>query len=191
MDVKQLQKSALEEIKRSQDVKTLEEIRIRYVGRKGGELTGILRSLKDLPLVERRKTGAAANALRQEIETALRKQLEKLKAKTYSPAGGLKPGFDVTLPGKKAPMGHLHPLTLMENRIKEIFLSLNFSVVEGPEVQTEHYNFDALNTPANHPARDMWDTFWIKSKGSPSAGGQKSKLLMRTHTSPMQIRYME
>ena len=89
--------------------------------------------------------------------------------------------IDITIPGTKVGIGHLHPLTIMEDRIKEIFAELNFSIVEGPEVETEHYNFDALNIPAGHPARDMWDTFWLKS----------DKKLLRTHTSPMQIRYME
>ena len=123
------------------------------------------------------------------------------------------------MPGKKIPVGHLHPLTLMENRIREIFRGLNFSVVEGPEIETEHYNFDALNIPANHPARDMWDTFWLKLSANggkfaqpdlrsksglglktqtnaekiprESASSPRVSALLRTHTSPMQIRYME
>ena len=176
MDLNQIKKSALEEINKIQDVKGLEQIRIKYLGRQDGELTKILRSLKDLSVEDKRKLGPAANALRYELESALSEKLENLKAKTQN----LRPSLDITLPGKKVPVGHLHPLTLMENRIREIFQSLSFSVVEGPEVESEYYNFDALNIPANHPARDMWDTFWLKSK-----------LLLRTHTSPVQVRYME
>ena len=88
--------------------------------------------------------------------------------------------FDVTVPGKKISQGHLHPLTLVKKEIEDIFQAIGFAVVEGPEIETEHYNFDALNIPKDHPARDMWDTFYLKS-------GQ----LLRTHTSPVQIRYME
>jgi phenylalanyl-tRNA synthetase alpha chain len=88
--------------------------------------------------------------------------------------------FDITIPGKKQSMGHLHPLTLVRRQVEEIFQQLGFSVVEGPEIETEWYNFDALNIPKDHPARDMWDTFWLKNG-----------LLLRTHTSPVQIRYME
>jgi len=188
-----LRNEALEAVKKASDAKTLEAVRIKYLGRQDGALTKILRSLKDLSIGERKKIGPAANALRNELESALSKRLENLKSKTQNPT----PSLDITLPGKKISLGHLHPLTLMENRIREIFQSLSFSVVEGPEVESEHYNFDALNIPANHPARDIWDTFWIKSKIPPEArlakGGknQKSKLLMRTHTSPVQIRYME
>jgi phenylalanyl-tRNA synthetase alpha chain len=87
----------------------------------------------------------------------------------------------VTAPGKKAERGHLHPLTQIQNKVNEIFSSLGFEIVEGPEVETEWYNFDALNIPRDHPARDMWDTFWLKD----------SEKLLRTHTSPVQIRYME
>ena len=88
--------------------------------------------------------------------------------------------FDVTAPGKKAVLGHLHPLTLVRRRVEEIFQSMGFSVIEGPEMETEWYNFDALNIPKDHPARDLWDTFYLKNG-----------LLLRTHTSPVQIRYME
>lgn len=186
MDIRDLRHSFLHELKNTKDAKALEAVRIKYLGRKEGELIKILRSLKDLPLAQKKQIGPTANALRQEIEFALNKRLEELKTKTYK----LKPSFDVTMPGKKIPVGHLHPLTLMENEIREIFRGLNFSVVEGPEVETEHYNFDALNIPANHPARDMWDTFWLKTDAKKNANVAK-KLLLRTHTSPMQIRYME
>lgn len=177
MDLSKLKQAALKDIKNAKDAKALEETRVRYLGRKEGELTKILKSLKDLSAEEKRKLGPEANALRMDLESALGKKLEDFKTR----AAKSKPAIDITMPGKKVSVGHLHPLTRIESEIKEIFTSLNFSVVEGPEVESEHYNFDALNIPANHPARDMWDTFWLPG----------SRSLLRTHTSPMQIRYME
>ena len=182
-DLGDLKKSALEAVKGSKDAKELEVVRVQYLGRKDGELTKVLRSLKNLSVAQKRKVGTEANALRRDLEGALAKKLGDLKSRDVR----LSPTLDVTMPGKKITVGHLHPLTLIENRIREIFTGLNFSVVEGPEAETEHYNFDALNIPANHPARDMWDTFWLDSKFK----SQNSKMLLRTHTSPMQIRYME
>lgn len=191
MTIAKLKEQALRDIKEVKDAKSLEEIRIKYLGRKDGELTKILRSLKDLSVKEKREIGPKANVLRDEIETLLTEKLKEFQV-TSSKLRGV----DVTRPGIKVRSGHLHPLTLIENEIKEIFSSLNFSVVEGPEVETEHYNFDALNIPANHPARDMWDTFWLpgsqkESKNKSEKGKTGERLLLRTHTSPMQIRYME
>ncbi len=178
-----IKKSALAAIKKAKDVKTLEAVKIKYFGRQDGELTKVLHSLATMPDVQKRKIGPEANALRQELERRFEEKLQQLSS-LASPLSSL----DITMPGKKVPVGHLHPLTLMENKIREIFRSLNFSVVEGPEAETEHYNFDALNIPANHPARDLWDTFWLASSQKiPDSG----RLLLRTHTSPMQIRYME
>ncbi|OGZ20823.1 MAG: phenylalanine--tRNA ligase subunit alpha [Candidatus Lloydbacteria bacterium RIFOXYC12_FULL_46_25] len=94
-------------------------------------------------------------------------------------------GIDVTLPGKAPERGHMHPVTLMMRDIGTIFGDMGFSLADGPEIETEHYNFDALNIPKDHPARDMWDTFWLKDKKG------LERLLLRTHTSPVQIRYME
>src|SRR3989344_5015962 len=181
MDTGRLKTAFAKDIKAVKDAAGLEELKVKYLGRKDGELNKVLKSLKDLSLAEKKKVGPAANALRAEIEQALEKKLGELQKKAAPAIAKV----DVSLPGKKIQVGHLHPLTQIENRIKEIFLGLNFSVVEGPEAETEYYNFDALNIPANHPARDMWDTFWL---------GQKEglvRMLMRTHTSPMQIRYME
>jgi len=96
--------------------------------------------------------------------------------------------LDVTAPGKVTEAGHLHPLTKVERKARFIFKQLGFSVIEGPEVETEWYNFDALNIPENHPARDMWDTFWVKQRAK---NEEQGRLLLRTHTSPVQVRYME
>ena len=191
-DIGNLKKSALQAVGDSKDVKELEAVRVRYLGRKDGELTKVLRSLKDLSVAQKRKVGSEANALRQDLEGALVKKLAEFKSKSAR----LSPTLDVTMPGEKIAVGHLHPLTLIENRVREIFTGLNFSVVEGPEAETEHYNFDALNIPANHPARDMWDTFWLPEsqkelKGKNEKGKTGERLLLRTHTSPMQVRYME
>lgn len=180
MDIAKLKKIALEEIKKAKEANALEAIKVKYLGRKEGELNKILRSLKDLSLAKKKKIGSAANILRKEIEIALDKKIKEFIAERKTSS------VDITMPGKRISVGHLHPLTLIENKIKEIFLGLNFSSVEGPEAETEYYNFDALNIPANHPARDMWDTFWIKANAN-----NAKRLLMRTHTSPMQIRYME
>ncbi|MBI2406666.1 MAG: phenylalanine--tRNA ligase subunit alpha [Candidatus Harrisonbacteria bacterium] len=191
MDVLELKKNALREITEAKDAKTLESVRVKYLGRANGELVKILRGLKDLSDEEKRRVGPAANALRQELDAALDAKLSELTANRST----LNAGLDITMPGKKVALGHLHPLTLTENKIREIFAGLNFAVVEGPEVETEHYNFDALNIPANHPARDMWDTFWLRQdarKNADSNAEERGKrMLLRTHTSPVQIRYME
>lgn len=174
--IKEIKNKAFKQIEAVGDKESLEKIRIKYLGRKG-KLTQILRGLKDLPIEERRKLGPLAQKLKKELEELFEEKTEKLKTKSLK----LKAELDITKPGKKISIGHLNPLTKIEEEVRRIFLSMNFSVVEGPEVENEYYNFDALNIPKDHPARDVWDTFWIKN----------SKLLLRTHTSPMQVRYME
>lgn len=185
MDLNQIKKESEKEINSAKSGAELEEARIKYLGRKG-KLTGILRGLKDLSIEEKRKIGPAANALRRGLENLIAKKTEELAGQV----GELPQQFDVTRPGQKIKLGHLHPLTRIMNEIRQIFLAMNFSVVEGPEVETEYYNFDALNIPPDHPARDMWDTFWLKPESHKSKTKSR-KLLLRTHTSPMQIRYME
>lgn len=194
--IEEIRKDALKALGDVSDAGALEKVRIKYLGRKG-ELTGILRSLKDVPLAERRQVGAAANALRSEL-ASLFTEKEALFASSAGAAGA---ELDVTRPGVKLHRGHLHLLTKVDKEIRDIFRSMNFSVVEGPEVETSYYNFDALNIPQNHPARDMWDTFWIREtnnqqlitrkKNSYKLSVESRKLLLRTHTSPMQVRHME
>ena len=176
MDLEKIKNSAFAEVRDAADSGTLEQIRVKYLGRKG-ELTLILRSLKDLSIDGRKKIGPQANAFKKELESLIDKRLSQLQTTNYK----LQTKLDVTRPGKRISRGHLHPLTKLDEEVRKIFTSMNFSVVEGPEIENEYYNFDALNIPANHPARDMWDTLWLKN----------SKLLLRTHTSPVQIRYME
>lgn len=181
MDFEVLKAKAAQEINNAKDLKALEEARIAYLGRKS-EFTNFLRTLKDMPIEDRKRVGGEANKLRRELEELLAQRAEAL-GKNYPPASTH--AIDLTMPGKRVSLGHKHPLTQVEEQIRDIFSSMNFSVVEGPELETEHYNFDALNIPAYHPAREMWDTFWVKTKK------KNERLLMRTHTSPMQIRYME
>ncbi len=193
MDLKKLKIEAEEEIKKAQDLKNLDEIFKKYLGRKG-KITEVFSDLKKVSGKERKKIGKEANLAKIEIEQILEKRKEKLK-KELIKQKIKKERVDITRPGKKLETGHLHPLTQVRQEIEEIFKSMGFSVVEGPEVETEWYNFDALNIPKDHPARDFWDTFWLKEQ--PSGGKNKKpglksqKLLLRTHTSPVQIRYME
>ena len=175
MDIKELKISAREEIKSARDLDALNKIFKKYLG-KQGELTLILRSLKNLPDKERKEQGRVANEVKQELDAGI----QQAKNKFQVSAGKSQGNFDVSAPGKKIATGHIHPLTLVRRQAEEIFQNMGFSVVEGPEIETEWYNFDALNIPKDHPARDAWDTLWLKN-GS----------LLRTHTSPVQIRYMQ
>ena len=178
--IDEIKNRAEDEIKNCVDLKSLEDIKIGYLGRKG-ELNQILRSLGDLSLEEKKVIGPKAQSLRSDLDVLIENKKGELLSKKS------KNSFDVTRPGKKIKIGHLHPLTIIENEIIDIFKSMSFSVIDGgPEVETEYYNFDALNIPKNHPAREMHDTFWLEKTAD-----QKDRLLLRTHTSPMQIRYME
>jgi phenylalanyl-tRNA synthetase alpha chain len=196
-NIKKLEKDGLAAIHGVTDEVALEALRVEYLGR-NGKITQILKGLKDLSEDERRKFGPLANSLRAVIETALTKKGAEIARSAVH--GKLKvEKIDITLPGKKIPVGRLHPLTQLRREVENIFTRMGFDVAEGPEVETEYYNFDALNVPADHPARDMWDTFWIKptthdKQQTTSASHQSSVIgrkLMRTHTSPVQIRYME
>ncbi len=178
--LKKIRDEFVKELGNTQDLDHLEKIRVKYTGRKS-ELGDLLGSLKDMTVEERREFGSKANIARNEIDDLIKEKGENL----YHKQALTESFLDITKPGKKIEAGHLHPLTKVEDEIKQIFSSMNFSVVEGPEVEDEYHNFDALNIPENHPAREMWDTFWIKQ-----AEG-KNRLLLRTHASPAQIHYME
>jgi phenylalanyl-tRNA synthetase alpha chain len=198
--IEEIKERAFGEIKATKNPEELEKVKIKYLGRKG-ELTQILRSLKDLPIQKRRKIGPQAQQLKKQLEEKIE---EKSKLLIHSPSPAVY-GLDITKPGHKIKVGHLHPLSKIEEEIRQIFLSMNFSVVEGPEAENEYYNFDALNIPQDHPARDAWDTFWLKAQidadrtqkvaekipRNSASSQRKSALLLRTHTSPMQIHYME
>jgi len=177
-NLKSLKVKAEKELLRAQDPKDLDIVFKKYLGKKG-ELTRILRSLKNLPKAKRVKVGKEANKLKNFLSIRFSEAISVLKEKAQK-EGKVNEWLDITAPGKKAVLGHLHPLTLVRRKAEEIFGNMGFTVVEGPEMETEWYNFDALNIPKDHPARDLWDTFYLKNG-----------LLLRTHTSPVQIRYME
>lgn len=191
-ELKRIEKTAKEWIEKVASEKELEALRVEYLGREQGVLTAILRSLKDLPTADRIKIGGAANRLRGELEALMEERTVAIRRSAIkSEMAGER--LDVTRPGTTRPRGHLHPLTQILKQVEDIFLRMGFTVAEGREIETEHYNFDALNIPADHPARDMWDTFWLKPEKfkSQNTNSKTERLLLRTHTSPVQIRYME
>lgn len=173
----------IEEIK---DLDFLEDLRVEFLGRKS-ELTELLKGLKDLADEEKRKIGPLANKLRSEIEQLTEEKKKNLKD-YLADLLIEKERIDISAPSRKIQYGHLHPLTLMRRKVEDIFQSMGFEIVEGPEIETEYYNFDALNVPADHPAREMQDTFWLDSKPENS---KAQKFLMRTQTSAAQIHYTE
>lgn len=174
-DIDKLERTIEEEIKKASLPEDFEKIRIKYFGKKG-LVKLALKSLKELPIEERKRQGGRLNALKKKYEPELIKRREEAKAKS------LKRKWDYTFPGRLYDRGYLHPLTFIEYRIREIFSSLGFKFVDGPYIETDYYNFEGLNIPPHHPAREMHDTFYIKGKDS---------ILLRTHTSPVQIRTME
>ncbi len=172
----QLQSDALTEISGAESESQLNEIRIKYLGRKG-LLTGILRQMGTLPPDERPLIGQLANQIKRRLTDGLENKQKQLKAGRKGPVSVK---LDVTLPGRRPRLGKKHPITQVIEEVCNIFLGLGFQIAEGPEVEEDYYNFEALNIPADHPARDMHDTFYITDN-----------ILLRTHTSPVQIRVME
>jgi phenylalanyl-tRNA synthetase alpha chain len=182
--VEELASKALDELAKITDINELEAWRIHYLGRKG-DLVLILRSLATVPLNERREVGARANELKKSLEAAFEEKktdLERGLALSIQ-----RDTLDITLPGQQVSLGRLHPTTQMLEEICGIFSSMGFQIVEGPEVEWDYYNFEALNMPADHPARDMFATLWMDSK----TNNNDRPMLLRTHTSPVQIRVME
>jgi len=176
-EVQKLVDDALKEINSATDSSTLNNIRIKYLGKKG-LITSLMKKLKDLPQEERPKFGAhvnnAKNIITQKINEKLEEISEKEKKKKYEELA-----VDISIPGARRDIGHLHILTQIQKELEDIFISMGFEVVEGPEVEDTWHNFDALNTPDWHPARDIQDSFYFTDK-----------ILLRTHTSPVQIRTM-
>ena len=175
-ELHRLQQEAASSLAQIDDPAQLEAFRVRYLGRKGGLLTGIMRQLGSAAAADRPRLGQLANEIKQEIE----RQFEEKKARISSQAVPVGEGVDLSLPGRFLPFGKLHPVTQVMEEICSIFEGLGFAVAEGPDVETDHYNFEALNIPKHHPARDMHDTFYVTDS-----------ILLRTHTSPMQARIME
>lgn len=174
-----LREQALAELDKADEHESIEQWRITYLGRRGA-LTEMLRGLSGLPADQRPAAGQSANEVKRVLESALERQQGAARGKALTKALE-EERIDVTLPGRPVSRGGLHPTTIILRQITGFFQSIGYQVVEGPEVELDKYNFEMLNIPANHPARDMWDTLYVNPP----------EVLMRTHTSPMQARVME
>ena len=173
-----LEQQAAAEIAEAADAAALEQLRVGLLGKKG-RISGVLGAMGKLPGEERPLVGQRANVLKTQVQSLLGERLQAVKQAAMAERIA-RESLDVTAPASGVPMGHRHPLITTTEEIVDLFLGLGYSVAEGPEVERDHYNFTALNIPEDHPARDMQDTFYL--------GGD---LLMRTHTSPVQIRHLE
>jgi len=175
--LEQLKREILNHLEKIQNDSSLRDLDIKYLGRKG-KFTEILRGISKLTIEEKKKIGKLANEIKNELQLEFNKIKNKISNKNDNIF------IDPTLPGKKIDQGHLHPITQIQNDLEYLFSSMGFMVLEGPELESEYYNFEALNIPEYHPARDMQDTFYIDDKD------KKNDMVMRTHTSPMQVRAM-
>ena len=180
----QLVASATADFAAATEPAKLEDAKARYLG-KEGSLTALLKGLGKLPAEERKTAGAAINIAKERIESALTTRRDTLKNAQLE-AQLATEALDVTLPGRGSPRGTLHPVTISLDRIEQLFRSIGFDVADGPEIETDWHNFTALNTPENHPARSMHDTFYLQG----GDGKVQEDVLLRTHTSPVQIRAM-
>ena len=189
--IEQLAHSAREAVTSAGDLQSLEAVRVEFLGRKA-ELTAILRGISDLDPEERGKVGGLANAVRQQTEELIAARSVELEAAEIE-TSLVADSIDVTLPGSPpAPVGHLHPVTRTRRLIEDVMIGLGYRVMEGPEVELDYYNFTALNHPEDHPARMLQDTFYIDgSTGTAGPERAPRDVLLRTHTSPMQVRAME
>ena len=177
--IEQLKQEAATAIKKAAtNLQELNDIRVKYLGKKG-EITSILRGLGKLSKEDRPRIGQIVNEARTQLEELIEEKNAALQERELAERLASEK-IDITLPGRTAPLGHLHPLTLTLNRIKKIFMNMGFSVEEGPEIERDYFNFEALNLPKDHPARDMQDSFYITDE-----------ILMRTQTSPVQARTMQ
>ncbi len=176
--LKELRESAVVELAKADSPEMLNDLRVKYLGKKGS-LTSVLRGMGALSAEERPRIGQIVNQIRAELEGVIEAKSAELKEAELAKRLASE-RIDVTLPGRQPSEGHRHPLTLTLERIKEIFMQLGFTVAEGPEVEQDYYNFELLNLPKDHPARDMQDSFYITEE-----------ILLRTHTSPIQARTMQ
>ena len=178
-----IRKEALAKIATAQDAGALEALRVTFLGKKSA-LTALLKNMKDLSATEKKSIGPLANAVKKAIGDALEEKREALESAADADAEWI----DVTAPSIHARRGHLHPLTIVQRNIEDIFTSLGFAIADGPDIDTEFYNFDAVNMPDDHPGRDMQDTFWISQEEGRTKG---TGAVLRTQTSSVQVRYME
>lgn len=176
--LKELQTEALEKIAQSANLKELNDIRVAYLGKKG-PITEVLRGMGSLSAEERPKMGALVNEVREEIASKIETKQQELEAAAINEKLAAET-IDVTLPGRPVRVGNHHPLTRIIEEAEDFFIGMGYTIAEGPEVESDFYNFEALNLPKGHPARDMQDSFYITEE-----------ILLRTHTSPMQARTME
>lgn len=173
--IEQINAAALKELEAADKAEKIKELTIKYLGRKG-ELTLFLRNISQLPSEERPKAGQRANQIKKELERCFNNKIKQQKRDILKSPDKI----DVSLPGRTLLPGTLHPITRITREICDIFISMGFDIVEGPEVETDYYNFEALNFQKDHPARDMQDTFYVSDN-----------IVLRTHTSPTQPRVME
>ncbi|MEZ7170736.1 phenylalanine--tRNA ligase subunit alpha [Sporosarcina sp. OR05] len=176
--LQQLKDEALGKIQDAQSVKELNDVRVAYLGKKG-PITDLLKGMGKLPAEERPKMGALVNVVRETVTASLEERMALLEAEAINTQLA-KEAIDVTLPGRPVQAGNHHPLTRVVEEIEDFFISMGYEIAEGPEVEKDYYNFEALNLPKGHPARDMQDSFYISED-----------ILLRTHTSPVQARTME
>jgi phenylalanyl-tRNA synthetase alpha chain len=180
--LEELKQKAAQELEAVKNVKELEAWRVRYLGKKS-QLTQILRNLAKLPLEERKQVGALANQIKADLEESLSGKIDLLGRVTVVKEEQI----DITLPGRPFPRGHLHPITQTIQEICDIFVSLGFQVTEGPDVEWDYYNFEMLNIPRHHPARDSMATFWVDAE---TEGGERN-MLLRTHCTAITARTLE
>lgn len=173
-----LQQEALQKIEASDSLGALQEVRVAYLGKKG-QVTALLKGLGKLDKEERPKMGAMVNEVREALEAAISTVEAKLEAAALEKQLA-EETIDITLPGRKVTQGHLHPLTKINEEIEEYFMNMGYTIAEGPEIESDYFNFECLNLPKDHPARDMQDSFYITEN-----------ILLRTHTSPVQARTMQ
>ena len=183
--LEELKLKALQELENINNTKELESWRVHYLGKKS-PLTGILRSLATLPIAERKNVGARANQTKTELEDNFQQKEQALREVQLT-THAKKETIDISLPGRPLPTGRLHPITQTLNEICDIFISMGFQVVEGPDVEWDYYNFEALNIPEEHPARDTMSTSWVDSQ----TGSGERAMLLRTHTTSVSARTIE
>ncbi|HEY4579036.1 MAG TPA: phenylalanine--tRNA ligase subunit alpha, partial [Savagea sp.] len=176
--LKELKEQAFAKIKEAMDAKELNDVRVKYLGKKG-PITDLLKGMGKLPAEERPKMGQLVNVIREEVTQFLEEKKELIEEAALNEQLENET-IDVTLPGRKIAVGNHHPITRVAEEIEDFFLSMGYEIAEGPEVEKDFYNFEALNLPKEHPARDMQDSFYISED-----------ILLRTHTSPVQARTME
>ncbi|MBD3330041.1 phenylalanine--tRNA ligase subunit alpha [Candidatus Peregrinibacteria bacterium] len=180
-----LEKQALEEISKAKSISALKEVEVEYLGRKG-KLTNILRGVKDLSAKDKPRIGKLSNEVKNNIDKRFTERREEIEEQELKHELS-KEFFDTSIPGISPPIGHIHPLSQVQEEVERIFNQMGFAIMDGPEAESEYYNFEGLNIPADHPARDMQDTFFIKDKEDEKHG----RFVLRTHTSPVQVRTME